>query len=84
MRSSRKYPYLPRRAKGTSEGEGLQKEAISGGCEGLLFQVFFLGASSKIGELLKTKSCSVKETNSFFFIFIFFTVNDLLKQELLS
>lgn len=81
MRSSRKYLYLPRRAKGNSEGEGIQKEAISGGCGGLLFRVFFPGASSKIGELLKTKSCSVKQTNSFF---IFFTVNDLLKQELLS
>ena len=34
--------------------------------EGLLFGVFFPEASSKIGELLKTKNCSVKQTNSFF------------------
>ena len=84
MRSSRKYPYLPQRAKGNSEGEGVQKEAISGGVWRLTFPGIFLRASSKIGELLKTKSCSVKQTNSFFFIFIFFTLNDLLKQELLS
>ena len=65
-------------------GRGSKRRQFPGGCEGLLFRVFFLRASSKIGELLKTKSCSVKQTNSFFFIFIFFTVNDLLKQELLS
>ena len=65
-------------------GRGSKRRQFPGGCEGLLFRVFFLRASSKIGELLKTKSCSVKQTNSFFFIFIFFTVNDNLKQELLS
>ena len=71
MRSSRKYPYLPRRAKGTSEGEGVQKEAISGGCEGLLFRVFFLGASSKIGELLKLKVALLSKL-TVFFLFLFF------------
>ena len=52
-------------------GRGSKRRQFPGGCEGLLFQVFFLGASSKIGELLKTKSCSVKETKSFL-LFLFF------------
>ena len=54
MRSSRKYPYLPQRAKGNSEGEGVQKEAISMG-GGVASQGLFSG-SSKIGELLETTS----------------------------
>ena len=41
MRSSRKYPYLPQRAKGNSEGEGVQKEAISGGGVKAYFSGYF-------------------------------------------
>ena len=67
--------HTPHKGKGNSEGlrrpKRRQVPGVGGGGGGecLLFGVFFQGASNKIGELLKTKSCSVKQTNSYFILF---------------
>ena len=65
--------------KGNSKGRGVQKDAISEGVRGggVVSWGLFPGALSKTGKLLKTNSCSVEQAGSYF------TVNGLLKQELL-
>ena len=68
--------HTPTEGKGKFRGGGGPKGGnFRGGGEGLLFGVFFPGASSEIGELLRTKSCSVKQTNRcyfYFYLFIYF------------
>ena len=64
--------------KGNSEGRGVQKDAISKGREWEVASWgLFLEAPSKIGELSKTNSCSVEQA------VCYFTVNGLLKQEII-
>ena len=82
MESFRTYPYLtPRRVReiprgGVSKRMQCLREWVGGG-GGVVSWGLFPGAQSKTGKLLKTNSCSVEQAGSYF------TVNGLLKQELL-
>ena len=81
MCSSRKYPYPPlppTEGNGNSEGRGggSKKEVISEGGGGVTSRGLFPGAPSKADELSKTNNRSGEQTLSYF------TVDDLLKQEL--
>ena len=81
MGSFRTYPYPPpRRVReiprgGVSKRMQFQREWGAGG--GVVSWGLFPGALSKTGKLLKANSCSVEQAGSYF------TVNGLLKQELL-
>ena len=57
-------------------GGGL-KDGIFLGVGGWFLEVFLLGAPSKIGELLKTNSCSVEQAISYF------TVNRCFKTKII-
>ena len=85
MCSSRKQPYPPpppsrTEGNGNSDGKagggGSKKDAISEGVGGVASRGLFPGVPSKAGELSKTNSRSVEQALSYF------TVDDLLKQEL--
>ena len=78
MGSFRTYPYPPpRRVRANSEGGVSKRMQFPRELVVVVSWGLFPGALSKTGKLLKTNSCSVEQAGSYF------TVNGLLKQELL-
>ena len=77
MGSFRTYPYPPPRRVREIVREGVSKRMQFPREWGVVSWGLFPGALSKTGKLLKTNSCSVEQAGGYF------TVNSLLKQELL-